>query len=172
MNSMALHTAEGCTTSGVNQTGRVQTGNCFVNAAGQSSNAGCGVESTTPTSYGTAFNAAGGGVYATEWTSSAIKIWYFPQTALPRDIASGSPNPSRWGVPQANFAGGCNIDAHFTNHQIVFDLTFCGDWAGNVWSSSSCSALAASCDAYVANNPAAFAEAYWRINSLRVYQSS
>ena len=70
-------------------------------------------------------------------TSSAIKIWYFPHTAIPSDITSGSPNPNGWELPQANFAGGCNIDSQFISHQIVFDITFCGDWAGDVWSTTS-----------------------------------
>lgn len=57
----------------------------------------------------------------------------------------------------------------FTDQQIVFDTTFCGDWAGNTWSSSSCSAKADTCDAYVQNNPQAFEDAYWSINALKVY---
>lgn len=53
----------------------------------------------------------------------------------------------------------------------VFDTTFCGDWAGSVWSqSNTCSALAPTCEDYVQNNPGAFAEAFWTVNSLRVYQ--
>lgn len=51
-------------------------------------------------------------------------------------------------------------------------MTFCGDWAGATWSSSStCAALDSSCNDYVQNNPSAFANAYWLINSLQVYQS-
>jgi len=59
------------------------------------------------------------------------------------------------------------------NHNIVFDTTFCGDWAGSVWSSdATCSALASTCQDYVANNPGDFVDAYWLINSLKVYQQS
>ena len=54
----------------------------------------------------------------------------------------------------------------------VFDITFCGDWAGDVWSSSSCASLSSSCNAYVQDNPSAFADTYWIINSLQVYQQS
>jgi hypothetical protein len=54
----------------------------------------------------------------------------------------------------------------------VFDITFCGDWAGNVWSSSSCASKASTCNSYVQNNPSAFTDTYWRINSLKVYQES
>ena len=54
----------------------------------------------------------------------------------------------------------------------VFDTTFCGDWAGVVWSSSAqCAALASTCNDYVQNNPGAFADMYWLINGLKVYQT-
>jgi hypothetical protein len=59
------------------------------------------------------------------------------------------------------------------NHNIVFDTTFCGDWAGSVWSSNpTCSQKAASCQDYVAGNPGDFADAYWLINSVKVYSQS
>lgn len=41
-----------------------------------------------------------------------------------------------------------------------------------MWGSSSyCASLADTCDDYVQNNPSAFVNAYWLINSLNVYQS-
>lgn len=62
------------------------------------------------------------------------------------------------------------------NHNIVFDTTFCGAWAGatNVWDAtgSSCGAKAATCNDFVGNNPAAFVDSYWLINSVKVYQDS
>ncbi|KAH8994699.1 concanavalin A-like lectin/glucanase domain-containing protein [Lactarius hatsudake] len=100
-----------------------------------------------------------------------------------------------WGLPAANFPffpNYCNYAEHFDAHQIVFDLTFCvgvlstyllfltmadalnftkGDWAGSdgVWPTSGCGT--GTCPDFVNNNPSAFAEAYWEINSLRVYTS-
>lgn len=54
--------------------------------------------------------------------------------------------------------GDCDIDKHFYQRQIVFDTTFCGDWAGSVWPwDSVCSVKAPDCNNYVAENPAAFA---------------
>ncbi|KAL8718322.1 MAG: hypothetical protein Q9181_008219 [Wetmoreana brouardii] len=111
-----------------------------------------------------------------EWTSGAINIWYFPRDhGLPSDVLGPNPNPSAWGTATASFAGGsgCDIDQHFMNNNIVFDTTFCGDWAGAVWGQdSTCSALAGSCQDYVQNHPEAFAEAYWTVNSLKVYQDN
>jgi hypothetical protein len=71
------------------------------------------------------------------------------------------PDPSTWGLPQANFQGSCNIDSFFSEHQIVFDNTFCGNWAGNVWTTDPvCGELQTStCEYYVAENPGAFQNA-------------
>ncbi|GAD92526.1 hypothetical protein PVAR5_1119 [Paecilomyces variotii No. 5] len=172
-NDMTLHTSDGCSITNTGFTGSLGTSNCYVDAPGQGTNAGCQISSSSSQSFGTGFNDASGGVYATEWTSDAISIWFFPRSSIPADIASGSPDPSGWGTPDANFAGACDIDSHFNNLQIVFDTTFCGDWAGAVWSSdSTCSALAGTCQDYVQNNPTAFKDAYWEINSLKVYQDN
>lgn len=173
-NSMALHTGAGCSVSNTGLfSGRVSTPNCDVKASGQPGNAGCAILTGNDESYGDGFNQASGGVYATEWTSDHISIWYFPRSAIPSDASSSNPDPSNWGQPMASFAQGCNIDQFFENHQIVFDTTFCGDWAGSVWTTDSvCSAKAPTCENFVQNNPSAFQDAYWSVNSLKVYQSN
>ena len=171
-NQMTLHTSDGCTINNSGFTGTLETANCYVEASGQSSNSGCSIQSGSTQSYGTGFNNGGGGIYATEWTGSAISVWFFPSSSVPADISSGTPNPAGWGTPTALFSGGCDIDSHFNDLQIVFDITFCGDWAGSVWGSSSCASQAASCVDFVQNNPTAFQETYWRVQSLKVYQDS
>ena len=136
---------------------------------------GCGVQAGGPSSYGDGFNNANGGVYAMEWTSSAINIWFFGRGSIPNGATGDNPDPSTWGNPTASFQGGsgCTIDDHFNNNNIVFDTTFCGDWAGAVWGQdSTCSAKAATCQDYVQNNPSAFQSAYWSINSLKVYSDN
>ncbi|GES60321.1 endo-1,3(4)-beta-glucanase [Aspergillus terreus] len=169
-NAMTGHTTDGCSINGSGFSGTLTTSNCYASAPGQAANAGCGITDASATSYGAGFNAANGGVFATEWTSNAISIWFFPRGRIPGNIAGGNPDPGSWGTPSARFAGQCDIDAHFKAMQIVFDTTFCGDWAGAVWGSTSCASKASSCDNYVANNPSAFRDAYWSINSLKVYQ--
>lgn len=62
------------------------------------------------------------------------------------------------------------MDDHFRNLRLVFDTTFCGDWAGNTWNQTSCAQLAPTCEEYVSNNPGAFVEAYWAVNTLQVFQ--
>jgi hypothetical protein len=168
-NQMTLHTAPGCTVS-VGPGGQTGTSVGDPNCGDGGGNNGCGVVDYVGTSYGTGFDAAGGGVYATEWTSSWIKVWYFPYSQLPADIKSGNPNPSGWGTPQANF-GGCAFDNYFKNLQIIFDNTFCGAWAGNVWSQAvSCSSQNPSCINFVASEPQVYSIAYWLVNSIKVYQ--
>ena len=47
-----------------------------------------------------------------------------------------------------------------------------GDWAGAVFSQDSSCSSKGSCQDYVQNTPSAFKEAYWTINSLKVYSGS
>lgn len=170
-NSITLHSAAGCSmeSQGSVATSTLLNTDCNSGDGG----IGCGFELADTQGYGTGFNAVGGGVYATEWTSSSIKVFYFSRASIPADIASGQPNPSSWGTPVTSFTGNsCDITSNFKNHQIVFDTTFCGQWAGKIWSNSTCAALAPTCNEYVAKNPAAFTNAYWTINSVKVYQDS
>ncbi|KAF9886818.1 hypothetical protein FE257_011065 [Aspergillus nanangensis] len=156
-NKIAGHTSAGCTISSTGFTGTAETTNCDVAAVGQAANQGCSINLSSGNSYGTGFNEAKGGVYATEWTSGAISVWFFARGNVPGDLQSKQPNPGSWGTPRAKFAGaGCDIDAHFKGMQIVFDTTFCGDWAGATWASSGCASKASSCEDYVANHPDAF----------------
>lgn len=173
-NAMTLHTGPGCSiTNNGMFSGSLETTNCDVNAAGQATNAGCQIDTSNTATYGAGFNAAEGGVYAVEWTSEAISIWFFPRSSIPSDITGGSPDPTTWGSAIASFSGGCDIDSNFVNQQIVFDTTFCGDWAGNVWSTDPvCSTKASTCQDYVQNNPSDFTDAYWSVNSLKVYTSN
>lgn len=173
-NNMAMHTDSGCSITNTGAfSGIMETDNCDVNAPNQDTNAGCSIRSTNSETFGDGFNSIGGGVYATEWTSSAINIWFFPRKSIPSDISSGSPNPDNWGLPIGQFAGGCDIDEHVFGQQIVFDVTFCGDWAGGVWSTDSvCSPKASTCQDYVQNTPDAFKDTYWSINSLQVFQDN
>jgi len=74
-----------------------------------------------------------------------------------------------WGEPVANFPmfpDYCDYYPHFNAQRIVFDLTFCGDWAGAVWPQSSCASLADTCVDVANEFPSSFSEAYWTINSI------
>ncbi|EKG19108.1 Glycoside hydrolase family 16 [Macrophomina phaseolina MS6] len=144
--------------------------------------AGCYVNATVPANYGDAFNANGGGIYAMQWTGAFIRTWFFPRGAVPAEVQAAvagvndNPDVSAFGLPQAAFVGGrgCNVDQRFKEHRLIFDTTFCGDWAGTQYPST-CPAPAArskpeSCAIYVGANPQAFTEAYWEVNSISVFK--
>jgi len=166
-NQMTLHTGAGCNmdNSFRNMSGKILSVDCD---AFDNGNSGCGVQATNPGSYGTGFNALGGGAYVMELTNNGVKIWFFAHKDLPFDIRSNSPDPNHWRIPDSNFPFGssCSVN-HFGPQQIVFDMTFCGDWAGNVYQYSGCPST---CENYVAYNPRAFVDHYWEISSLNVYQ--
>ncbi|KAF3479501.1 1,3(4)-beta-glucanase [Arthroderma uncinatum] len=173
-NTMTLHTGQNCTISKESEfTGRLTTPYCDQNAPPPEGGNGCTIKADDPASYSSGLNIAGGGVYATEWTTEDIKIWFFPLIlGIPSDIQEGNPDPSNWGTPVARFAGNCSFTESFKDMQIIFDITFCGDWAGKpeIWEDSPCSAITSECKTFVENFPGAFEETYWSINSLKVYQ--
>ena len=122
-------------------------------------------------------------------------MWFFPAGSEP-DMAS--PDPDSWGTPYAYFSLGSECpSSHFSDMEIIFDLTFCGDW--DEWTYPTCAAshgFPSSCSAFVAEYPWEFeqvpvprhlasraapvftqprfsdtsAQAYWIINSVRVFE--
>ncbi|EJD55251.1 hypothetical protein AURDEDRAFT_109653 [Auricularia subglabra TFB-10046 SS5] len=173
-NQATIHTRAGCTipttNAAVGATGTMVNGfNCDVAAT---QNAGCGTVLPDGANYGAAFNAAGGGVYAMLWDETAIAVWFFPRSRIPNDIADRRPQPGSWGTPFARWPGSsCNTMDFFKDHNAIFDTTFCGDWAGNVWGQS-CAAKTgvATCPDFVRQHGDAFAEAYWEVKSVAIYQ--
>jgi len=159
-----LHTNAGCNMNNDNSsmfTGHLVGKNCL-------GNTGCGITASA-NSYGAPFNSGRGGVYATEWTQTYIKMWFFARGAIPGDMTSQSPNPNNWGKPFAYFPLGNDCpNSHFKDHTMVINLTFCGDWAGAVFNGQ-CPGLGNNCGDYVKKNPQAFTEAYWLINYVTVY---
>ncbi|KAI1629261.1 concanavalin A-like lectin/glucanase domain-containing protein, partial [Exophiala viscosa] len=174
-NGITLHASPNCTIADTSpMTGALQTDNCaYYPQPGY--NVGCSISDDRTSAYGTTFNQNGGGVYAMQWTTDYIRVWFFPRGSIPSDITDLTPDPSSWGLPAANFEG-CVIDQHFQDHKIILNNDFCGSYAGDasVWNSSSDSCATqtgyATCNEYVAFQPAAFQDAYWSINSIRVYQ--
>ncbi|KAI0260952.1 2 beta-glucan [Gloeopeniophorella convolvens] len=168
-NASTLHTSSGCTMpASRSETGNPTGGDC--NAA-DNGNAGCGVQTDGANNYGPAFNNNGGGFYAMERTGSFVKVWFWARNGnVPSDVASGSGsvNTDNWGTPTAYFPNTqCDIDSHFGPANIVINLTFCGDWAGNVYGNSGCPST---CIDYVNNNPGAFSNAYFELDWIKVYQ--
>jgi len=174
-NSITLHTTATCTMApGRDQTGVDRLTDCDWRA---NDNAGCGVSTQKPNSYGPDFNAAGGGIYALERTPTEIKVWFWSREEIDTGRAPsgvtvpGSPSveTSQWGTPVARFTNSrCDIARKFGPENVIINLTFCGDWAGNpnVYASSGCPST---CVDYVNNQPEAFTEAYWDFKNIRMY---
>jgi len=175
-NLISLHTSPNCSMPQQrSETGTVTSTNCDTNV---NYNQGCGVQGATG-SYGAPFNAVGGGWYAMARTAQdGIRVWFWARNDLtvPPEVRYApppgvpsivTPNPT-WGSPVAAFPMGpyCDYATHFNAHQFVFDLTFCGDWAGTDYTTTGCSG---SCTDFVDNTPSAFSEAYWEVNSVRMY---
>jgi hypothetical protein len=130
-NQPSLHTDTQCKTNGLGQTGAQTLYDCALDSS--SGAAGCTANAATANTFGTGFNANGGGVYAMEWTSDAIKIWFFPRGAIPVSITAEKPETSDFGTPMVNFQGDCNINSRFKDQRFVFATNFCGDQAGTAY---------------------------------------
>ena len=179
VNQQTLHTNENCNmatepTSLFSGSWIDGNTNCNVFETG---NAGCSIVSDQTNTYGKSFNDVQGGLYAMEWTSDFIRVFSFPRASIPANALSSSPNPNdpSWGKPVGYWTlndASCSSD-HFKEHTVTFDITFCGDWAGATFSSAcpvEAAANGGSCNQYVQNNPQAFEDTYWLINSLKVFK--
>ncbi|PWY74332.1 hypothetical protein BO70DRAFT_296781, partial [Aspergillus heteromorphus CBS 117.55] len=168
-NEIVLHTSGTCDISSQTMTGTLSTTQCGEDAG----TGGCVVKGTEGSS-GTEFNENGGGVYAMEWTNEYLKFWFFARDAIPASITDGTPNITAFGTPMAHMQGSCDFSERFKAQRFIFDTTFCGDWAGGVYSTSGCpvsdsSSSFKSCVAYVAENPTAFEQSYWEINYIEIF---
>ncbi|KAF4564594.1 hypothetical protein EYR36_002531 [Pleurotus pulmonarius] len=166
-NAVTLHTSAGCTMPASRaQTGTAGQNDCNVAVNG---NTGCGVRQNDAASYGPSFNSNGGGWFTVERTNSFIKVWFWGRNAgnVPSDVRNGasSVNTDAWGTPAAFFPNTqCDIASHFNEHNIIINLTFCGDWAGSVYAQSGCPST---CNDFVENNPGSFSNAFFDFASLR-----
>ncbi|KAI0067689.1 hypothetical protein BV25DRAFT_1846837 [Artomyces pyxidatus] len=169
-NQVTWHTSPGCTlTPTANFTGSIvlQNNQPNLDCTGSATQPGCGITEWSRASYGPTFDAQGGGVFAMKWDQDGIAVWSFYRVAVPQDVKDGTPNPANWGVPVAVLEpGNCDPLTYFQNHSIIFDITFCGDWAGNSYATSGCPGTCA--DHLM--DPTNFVNASWNINWLKVYR--
>ncbi|KAJ7209245.1 glycoside hydrolase family 16 protein [Mycena pura] len=165
-----LHTGPNCTMPAVRcETGTALQSDCDANV---NFNEGCGVSFNETTSYGPTFNTNGGGWYAMERTKRFIAVWFWARNdyRVPREVVEGEfiISTSRWGTPAAYFPNtSCDL-ADWAPHNIIINLTLCGDFAGNpaVYASSGCPST---CVDYVNNNATVFSDAFFEFNSINVY---
>ncbi|TEB24541.1 endo-1,3(4)-beta-glucanase [Coprinellus micaceus] len=169
-NAATLHTSPGCTMPSARggMLGKQVEENCDANI---NNNVGCPVKFDSDLSYGPKFNNNGGGWYAIERSPAGIKVWFWSRNDpnTPHEICGGLQNvrPDTWGTPNAFFPDNtCSMEKHFGSHNIVINLTLCGDWAGNTFGIDGCPG---NCVDLVNNSPEAFQNAYFDFASMRVY---
>lgn len=168
-NLSVLHSTQGCTMpNNRTMTGTPTSTDCVTT---DTSNAGCGVNFPTSFSYGPSFNSVGGGWYVMERNEKSIKVWFWARSdpSVPSDIIDGasSISPDGWGIPAALFPSTyCNFPSHFQQHNIIINLTLCGDWAGSAYGQSGCPSA---CIDFVNNNPSAFTDAFFDFEYIRLY---
>ncbi|KAK1580180.1 uncharacterized protein LY79DRAFT_521301 [Colletotrichum navitas] len=166
VNKVVLHTDEKigeCRVDGKNMTGTVSKPNCANFAAGQADNEGCaGLDPAAP------FGSPEGGVYAMEWTDDAVRVWGFTHGNVPADLSK----PETFGTPSFSTST-CAADKLFGEASLIINLDLCGV-SGNsgIWDApGGCAAKTggATCKEWVAKNPAAFADVYFQLQSIKIY---
>jgi len=181
-----LHTREHCDQRPVNSGldfdgpawskgigGMAPAKDCNVHAPGEYTNQGCGQQQPDG-SFGPGLNQNGGGTWAAEWDPGQkhIRTWFFPKGQEPQDLLERKPLPEHWGLPTSFFTLDPRFctPRHFKNMRMVFDTTFCGDYATPTFASSCPEAGGMSCKDFVQSKPGEFKEGYWSITRLDVYQ--
>ncbi|WFC98894.1 hypothetical protein MYAM1_001627 [Malassezia yamatoensis] len=180
---VSLHVKDRCSVSGSNQTGTTAFSSCY---AYDNDNSGCRIETnnTNTATAGSSFNSKGGGVVAMQRDfsdgGSGIRVWIWDQSqSMPSDVSKpgNTVDPDQWGTPAADFGrlsceGGGDATDLFDAHKIVFDITLCGDWAGNAYSlNPQCPSKYQSCSNQVGQAGSSFDDAYWTVKNLYVYET-
>ncbi|TFK29483.1 hypothetical protein FA15DRAFT_736446 [Coprinopsis marcescibilis] len=130
-------------------------------------NAGCGIYEWSRSSYGPFFEEQGGGIIAMKWDENGIAVWSFFRNAIPKDLANETPETDTWGPPSAVLMPSrCDLGWYFKEHVIIFDITFCGVWAGVTYTDTQCPGT---CETRMMD-PANFVNATWAINYLKIYR--
>lgn len=119
----SLHTKDSCILPSAKESGTLLSNNC---SAYTPNNEACSVvmNGTSTPSWGSKFNAQGGGIVAMERslgsTGNGVRVWYWSKGSEPSDLASGSQSidPSSWGTPGANFDVADNCHSQFGAHKV------------------------------------------------------
>ncbi|KAJ7669298.1 glycoside hydrolase family 16 protein [Mycena polygramma] len=182
-NIYSVHTGSGCsiTSSAVSAMSKVtivqaEGTNCDANV----NTAGCGFTDHSTSTFGPGFNAAGGGVFALEFDTDGIKMWFFQAGSVPSDISSLAPNPSTWGSPRMSVpTSSCSPTTHFTDLMMVIDTNLGGSFTEGVWDVAGAGGQSTTCKSstgvstaadFVQNHGSEFGSAaQWKMNGFYIY---
>ncbi|KAJ6469495.1 glycoside hydrolase family 16 protein [Mycena sanguinolenta] len=181
-NIYSVHTGSGCTipsssVSAMTQVTIVEGTDCDATQFP----AGCGFSDKEATTFGPGFNKAGGGVFALQFDTTGINMWFFQTGSVPSDITALAPNPSTWGTPRMSVpTSSCSPTTYFSDLMMVVDTNLGGSFTEGVWGTDGAGGQATSCKTqtntdtaadYVLNNGGKFGDdAQFRINGFYVYQ--
>ncbi len=103
---------------------------------------------------------------------SGVYVWHWTRGNAPAGTKRGDNsaiNVASWGEPAAAFpfTSSCTASHINTNQQIVMNIDFCGGFVNTFAAKDGCPT---DCVSYVANNPSAFRNAYFDINSFKIFQ--
>ncbi|KZO94280.1 glycoside hydrolase family 16 protein [Calocera viscosa TUFC12733] len=181
-NQYALHTVDGCMAStSAPMSGILTDPDCGTEEPYKTQ--GCTVTEPNQASYGAAFAAGGGGVYATLLADSGVFIWFFPRANIPSDLSvsnpDSSPNPDSWGTPSASYPSStCPTSTYFEPQHVIIDITLCGAWGGVPSTlNATCPGVPAGAPSnycyttYVAGDGSHYATAYFEIQYVRVWSN-
>ncbi|PFH47858.1 glycoside hydrolase family 16 protein [Amanita thiersii Skay4041] len=163
-NQMALHTVPGCAQfDPPGQMGKTLEGDC-------SADRGCIVQETKPDSFGDAFFAAGGGIWAAQIDVSGVYIWFWSRPNVPSFIPNATSDttmdPSLWGTPSAAYpAQGCDITKFSTPQQLVLLTTLWPEYQ-NFTAAPDLGHLE---DNVIGPGSPTYDDAYWDIAYIRTY---
>ncbi|KAJ7731127.1 glycoside hydrolase family 16 protein [Mycena maculata] len=185
-NIYSIHTGSGCTISSSAVSAMTQVG--IVNSVASGGNncdatisdAACGFTDNEATTFGPGFNNAGGGVFALEFDTSGIKMWFFQAGSVPSDITNLAPTPSTWGTPRMSVpTSSCSPETYFTDLMMVVDTNLAGSFTEGVWGTAGAGGQTTSCQSstgvdtaadYVTSHGSAFGDdAQWKINGFYIY---
>lgn len=67
---------------------------------------------------------------------------------------------------------GCDFKERFKDMRIIFDTTFCGEWAGKEWEQGVCKAKTGvqTCEEYVLQHLEVYRESWWEVRGLKWFQ--
>nr|XP_019046886.1 hypothetical protein I302_03489 [Kwoniella bestiolae CBS 10118]OCF25816.1 hypothetical protein I302_03489 [Kwoniella bestiolae CBS 10118] len=174
-NMMALHTSGGTCTIDQNSqmTGRIDASDCDQSA---NSGSGCTVYDRNENSYGEAFSQAGGGIFVTEWTNEAIRIWFISRSNIPNSLSATAENfdTSVLGTPTAEYSSStCSLESLFE----PLNIALCGDFAGlPALLEQTCPPLEGDKTCYttyvIDDASATYANAYFELNYINVYTTN
>jgi len=182
-NIYSVHTGSGCSIpdSAVSAMSAVTILDTTATSCDANADPGaCGFSDDSASTFGPGFNSAGGGVFALQFDTSGIKMWFFQAGKVPSDITSFAPSPSTWGTPRMSVpTSNCSPTSFFTDLMMVVDTNLAGSFTEGLWGTDNAGGQATSCKTqtgvataaeYVTSHGSAFGDdAQWKINGFYVY---